>query len=252
MKCFKLSLLLIIFCCLNSKAQTKLIELPTAATLVKINYGFYYAGADLANRYGNHAVVGLACHRKTPEGLSYGLNANVIFGSNVDAFHIIDDLVNKDGFITGTDGLQADISILMRGIKTGLTVGKTINVLSNNPNSGILIEAGLGYLQHKIRYEDIQNTVPQFDGEYVKVYDRLTSGIYLEQFIGYQYLDKRRLINFYAGLNIIEGFTKNRRTVNFNTVEVEGNRLDISAGFKVGWIIPFYSKSVDNDRYYID
>lgn len=252
MKFFKLTILVFIISSINVFAQSKKIELPTAATLVKINYSFNTSAADLSDRFGRHGIVGLACHRKQPKGFSIGLNANVIFGSDVDAFHIISDLVNTDGFITGTDGLQADVSILMRGIKSGITFGKTFNILSTNPNSGLLIEGGLGYLQHKIRYEDIQNTVPQFDGEYVKVYDRLSSGIYLEQFVGYQYLDKRRLINFYAGINFIEGFTKNRRSVNFNAQSVEANRFDVSIGLKAGWIIPFYSEAVDNDRYYID
>jgi len=252
MKYYNLTILLVIICFCEAYAQSKKIEVPTAATLVKINYSLNAAGGDLADRYGRHGIVGLACNRKQANGFSIGLNANVIFGADVEAFHIISDLVNENGFITGTDGLQADIKVLMRGIKSGFSFGKTLNVLSVNANSGLLLEGGIGYLQHKIRYEDIQNSVPQFDGEYVKVYDRLTSGIYLEQFIGYQYLDKNRLINFYAGVSLIEGFTKNRRTVNFNAQSIEANRFDISLGLKAGWIIPFYSEAVDKDRYYID
>jgi hypothetical protein len=82
------------------------------------------------------------------------------------------------------------------------------------------------------------------------VYDRLTNGLCLSQFLGYTNFSNSRRINFYAGLEFMEGFTKNRRNYNFDTaMKDDASRLDFFLGFKLGWIIPLYKK-VPKEYYY--
>ncbi|MEO1715307.1 MAG: hypothetical protein AAFU60_18420, partial [Bacteroidota bacterium] len=50
-----------------------------------------------------------------------------------------------------------------------------------------------------------------------------------------------RRVNFYAGFEIMEGFTVNRRSFNFDTQMADTTpRLDILYGFRLGWTLPFY------------
>jgi hypothetical protein len=99
-------------------------------------------------------------------------------------------------------------------------------------------------LQHKIRIEVVDNTIPQLFGDYKKGYDRLTNGIALSQYVGYFYMGNRRTVNFSLGLEIMEAFTKNRRDYNFDTMEKDDHlRMDLLIGLRLNWSIPFYSKN---------
>ena len=91
----------------------------------------------------------------------------------------------------------------------------------------------------------------QLTEEMEKGYDRLSTGFSLNQFIGYQYFGKTRLINFFAGIEGIQAFTKNRRGYNYDTQKVDTKeRFDSMYGIKVGWIIPFYKKTTQEFYYY--
>lgn len=76
---------------------------------------------------------------------------------------------------------------------------------------------GVGILQHKIRIEHQDNKIPQLEGDYLKGYDRLSNGLMVHQFVGYFHMSNNRLINFFVGAEAWQGFTKNRRDLNFDT-----------------------------------
>ena len=120
------------------------------------------------------------------------------------------------------------------------------------PNSGIMIRAGVGYIQHwiRIRVEE-EKIVPGFQGDYGLGYDRLTSGFSMHQFIGYLYMGDSRVLNFYVGWEFVEAWTKNRRDMNFDTgLREEDSRFETLNGFKVGWIIPIYRRTPKAFYYY--
>ena len=122
-------------------------------------------------------------------------------------------------------------------------IGKLFSMSSVNPNTGFTVLLGAGFLQHKIQIEDLNSTVPQFDGEYRKGYDRLSSGLAFTQFIGYTHLSLNRRINFYIGIEAVQAFTKGRRSTNFNTqTNGTNSRTDILFGPRVGWILPIYKE----------
>ncbi len=130
--------------------------------------------------------------------------------------------------------------------------GKVIPVLSPNPNSGILLMAGVGYIQHKVRIEVADNNIPQLMDDYKKGYDRLTGGISLSQFVGYMFFSNSKLANFYGGFEVMEAFTKPLRDVNFDTRNPDEiqNRLDLFFGVRVGWIIPLLKRMPEKVYYY--
>ena len=152
--------------------------------------------------------------------------------------------------VIGSDGYLGDIRIYERGYYGTFSIGRLFPVRKPNPNCGFFLQAGVGFMQHKIRIEDKKNAVPALDGAYKKGYDHLTNGLCLREFAGYLYTGNHRLVNFFGGLEMVQGFTKNRRDYNFNTGQSETkNRLDLLFGLRVGWIMPLYKQSPD--KYYI-
>jgi hypothetical protein len=113
-----------------------------------------------------------------------------------------------------------------------------------------LTTIGAGLLQHKIRIEVQDNNVPQLDGDYRKGYDRLTNGLALTEFVGYLHCGNNRLINFFAGIELTQAFTKSRRDWDFSTMRKDdSNRMDLLFGIKVGWFFPMYKHAAT--AYYI-
>ncbi len=220
--------------------------------LIPIQYGAHLPAADLKDRFGFHMSIGLGLELKTTSNWIFGINNYNYFGNLINEEDLLAPLQNEDGFITSIDGVPADISLFMRGYTIGIHAGKIIPIFKKNANSGILISAGGGFLQHKIRVLDREENTPQLDPEFLNGYDRLSNGLFLNQFFGILYLSNNRLVNFKAGIELMEGFTASRRDYYFlSDNQPEGNRFDFNYGLRVGWIIPFYDRSKE-ERYYID
>ena len=53
-------------------------------------------------------------------------------------------------------------------------------------------------------------------------------------------------VNFYGGFEFTQGFTKNRREMNFDTGQKDDlARLDMLFGFRLGWVFPIYKRIAD-------
>lgn len=214
--------------------------------MVEFSYGFHLPGGDMADRFGYNHSVGINPTFKTASNWVFGADAIFYFGNQVKELNILDGLRTSQGFIIGQDGIPAEVFIFERGFNFNLNFGRVWNGLGHNPNSGLLTKVGVGYFQHKIRHEDRDRVIPQLRDEYLKGYDRLTSGIGITQFIGYQYLANRRLVNFFAGVELTQAFTKGRRDYQFDTMEpYHDSRVDLLWGVRVGWIFAIYKRAPD-------
>ena len=152
---------------------------------------------------------------------------------------------DSNGNLTDVNGDVATVLTLARGLNVNLAVGKVIPVGKSNRNSGIYLHGGAGYLVHKIRVESRDQVVPQLELDYRKGYDHLTSGLNLHQFAGYAFMANTGVVNFYGGIYVQEGFTKNRRTIFFDMPDTPvptNTRLDVQFGLKAGWFIPIYKR----------
>jgi len=239
-------LTLILFCSsfLEVNAQSSVKDSIIKCILVSPSFSLQVPGGDMANRFGTNSTVGVSVGLKNKKNWTFSLEGNFIFGTQIKETSIFSNLTVDGGFIVGSDGLYADIRAFQRGYTVFANVGKIIPYKGPNPNCGILLQAGVGFLQHKIRIEDKKNAVPALQGEYLQGYDRLTNGIALRQFIGYAYLGNKRLVNFFGGLEFVEGFTEGKRNFNFSTgLSDTGNRFDFMMGVKLGWIMPFYKQA---------
>jgi hypothetical protein len=152
---------------------------------------------------------------------------------------------DRDGAFINNNSQRTFPGIFERGYMIGLQVGRILPLAKNNPNSGVLILTGAGFMQHKITLTDLDKQIPQISGEYKKGYDRLSNGLYLEQFIGYNRFDPGGLLNFHIGLNIAAGFTQGRRDYLFDVRRPDTDgRVDLLFGIRGGLYIPiFHQKS---------
>jgi hypothetical protein len=245
MKCesklfFLLALLFIDF---QANGQSGVRDTVIRFPLMNISYGYYLPGGDLADRFGNHSMVGGEVLYKDKRNFLYGASTGFIFGDDIKETNLLSDLYTSEQQIIGLDGLYAEIRLYERGYHVGAAFGKIFSFKKPNPNSGIMVLLSPGFLQHKIRIEDIGNTVPALRDDYKKGYDRLTNGFRLQEFVGFIYFSNRQLVNFYAGFEFIQGFTQLRRDYVFDDPNIDrGQRLDLMYGFKLGWSIPLYKK----------
>ncbi len=219
------------------------------ALLIHLNYQAQMPLGNMASRFGFSNMVGVGFDYKV-KNWTIGICGNFLFGNKVKG-DVIAAIRTKEGYIINTDGVPADVLLYERGWKTGLEFGRLVSFKKPNPNSGLLFKLGLGYLQHKITINSNVKQMPQLDKTYRKGYDRLTGGFYLSQFIGYMYLDPKKFVNFYVGIELHEGFTKGYRPWQFD-IDAPDNksRFDGFAAIKIGWIIPVYRKEKVEQFYY--
>jgi hypothetical protein len=239
-------------------AQTPTTTAPKAAvqpalpaTLVSARYALQTPALDLADRFGTNSSIGLGVYYKTQSNWLVGIDGDFLFGNKIAEDSLMGNLATKDGYLINQDGSYADVRFYERGYAGMLKVGKIIPLSHKNANSGLLLMLGGGALQHKIRIENKEGQSPQLQGEYIKGYDRLTNGPALSGMVGYLFLDNNKLINFFGGIEAIYGFTRNRRSYNFDTQRSETQlRHDLLLGIRVGWMLPIYGGSKKQERFY--
>lgn len=234
------------------KAQRNVTDSIIGTPLIALHYGGNMTQGDLKDRYGFLNHIGFLAGYKTNKNWFWGVDANFIFGNRITMYDPLSSLRDSKGVITDQNGDIAAVILNSRGMNANFAVGKVFPIFGSNKNSGIFVHAGAGYLAHKLRIETNTQVVPAIEEDYKKGYDRLTTGINLHQFIGYSFMANQGLINFYGGFYAQEGFTKNRRTINFDQPDIPvstATRLDIQIGLKFGWMIPVY-KRLPKDYYF--
>jgi len=217
------------------------------------SYAYQLPGGDLSDRFGPNSVIGAGFQFKSRQNWLFGANFDFIFGNQVNnGDSLLFNLKTQKGHIINLAGNFAEYSLLERGYTITAKFGKIFPVLSPNPNSGFIITASAGYIQHKIRIEVFNNTAPQLLGDYEKGYDRLAGGFMISEFVGYIYLSDNRLLNFFGGFEFTQSWTSPKRDVNFDTMEPDQktNRFDVLNGFKIGWILPIFQRQPEKFYYY--
>jgi hypothetical protein len=210
------------------------------------SYSYQFIGGDLSKIFGGNSSIGGGLIFKTKSNWLIGAEGNYLFGGDVKISRtLLSGIVTHEGYVLDPNGLYADVFYYERGFNVFAKFGKVIPVLTPNPNSGITIMAGAGYMQDKIRIHTASNDVPELDGDYAKGYDRLNNGPVLTGSLGYLYLGSTRLLNFYLGFEFIQAWTKYRRDRDFDTYLHPDTKTLSSQfyGIKVSWFIPLYKRT---------
>ena len=159
-------------------------------------------------------------------------------------------VLTTSGHVIDGNGTYALYTVNERGFTLNARLGYIFNSLGFNPNSGLMIMGGAGYIQHFTKIDNQYRTAPQISGDYAKGYDHLRGGIEINEFIGYFFMSNSRLYNFYAGFEFVQGFTKSKRAYLLDIMGPDNkNYIDMFYGFRIGWMIPVFRR-VPREYYY--
>lgn len=239
----------ILFLCLSMSAQAQLNVKDSSIAIpwVSVQYGFNLTRGDLLQTHGHFNHVGMFAGYKTKSNWVYGIDGSFMFGNDVKRSHqdLFGHLMDEKGAITDQNGDQAVVVTGSRGLHVNLNAGKILPIFSPNPNSGIYVNVGAGFLAHKIRVETQDHVVPLLELDYRKGYDRLVQGVNASAFLGYAYMASESFVKFYAGFYAQNGFTHNMRTIFFDEPDLAvptDQRNDLQYGIRFGWLIPIYQR----------
>ncbi|MBK7556537.1 MAG: hypothetical protein IPI55_18670 [Flavobacteriales bacterium] len=214
---------------------------------ITASYAYQIPSGDMDMRFGPNSNIGLEAYLKTKRNFFIGAQGGFIFGNNVEEYGLLRNVLNSEGFVLDADGQASTILIYERGYHVSGILGKIIPVVGPNPNSGIIVKLGVGYLRHKIRIETQNNVVPQLEGDYLEGYDRLSAGPSISLAAGYQHIGNRRLINFQITFESMLAFAKPLRAFNFDTGYADTTtRFDMLNGIRLGWTLPIFKRMADD------
>lgn len=238
------------FCLSANSQEGEPSFLETPSTNISIGVGYDLPLGDLAERFGGSMAVKGFVERQTRSDWIYGGQYDLIFGNKVKE-DVLAHVRLENGRLLGSAQSYADVFLRQRGGYAGLYAGKAFR-LSDTYKSYLKVTLGGGMLYHRIRIvDDSRNFTPVQNG-YEVGYDRLTRGLALKQFVGWQYLSQNGRVNFYMGLEFMEAFTSNVRTYDFDKARVASNtrRFDGMVGAKIGFIMPIYGQHRDQEIFY--
>ncbi len=207
-------------------------------------------GADMAKSYGFSSGIGGGVGYKTKNNWVFETGGTFIFGNKINN-DPLDSISNTNGQITNMYGDQAQIYLSLRGFYIAASAGKIITTSFGNKNSGILLKAGAGFMQHKIFIDNVGNNAPQVLGDYAKGYDRMCNGLAISQTIGWQNFSDNKGMHYFIGFEFTQGFTKNQRSWDFATRQkIDKQRLDMLYALKVAWFVPINKRQATKYYYY--
>jgi hypothetical protein len=247
-------LLLLLFVCLHpAMAQDDLFgPAPKKAEvrtgwLLSANADLDIPGGNLAREFGASYRIGPSVLYKTKSNWLFGAKGDFISGNTVRLDSLLWNVRDRYGEFLNQSGQRITISTFERGYDIMLQAGKIINVSKKNPDDGIMLLTGVGFMQHKILIDDKGNSVPQVDGNYRKGYDRLTNGPALEEYVAFTHFARKGLIHYHIGLDALFGFTQDRRGYLFDVMHTDNQqRVDILFGIRGGWYIPIFKRKSED------
>jgi hypothetical protein len=162
-------------------AQEHILDAPHRISSLNFNAAFHLPGGDLKDRFGSSFMFGMGYQLKGEANYYWGAEVSALVGSDVRAPNIIEMVAVDDGDVINVNGNIAEVRLWERGAQGQMFVGKIFPVIGPNKNSGIFLQAGMGYVYHKIRIETIGEAVPQLNEDLKKGYDRLCMGFATSQ-----------------------------------------------------------------------
>lgn len=218
------------------------VSLSRQGFICQFTYNLQIPGGDLAKRFGTGHAVGTGVYYKFKSNFILGAEGNYFFGAPLLEAGIFRNITDTNGFAVDRNGSQVFVDGQQRGFNLMIKGGKLIPFSKSKPNSGLLISAGIGYVEHYIRLSNLTQNIAALDGDKRFGYDRLCTGTMLNQFIGYQHLSNNLRINFFAGIELGQAFTTSKRTWDYDLKSADNTpRNDFFYNFRFGWLLPIYT-----------
>lgn len=233
-------------------AQRNVSDTTVSSLMFQASYALQFPGGDVAEQFGMNSTIGGGIGYKTASNWLFGGYAHFIFGDQVaDRKQLLSLVSTEQGEVIDGNGTYTSLALFERGYHLQVKGGKLFPVLSPNPNSGFFVQAGLGYLSHRIRIETQFGTAPQLMGDYAKGYDRMRGGFAYTGEIGYLLMSKARVLNFSLALEYTIANTKSLREYDFDLMRKDDQSyIDSYFGIRINWMIPTYKRAPEKYYYY--
>lgn len=224
---------------------------PNTAILFSPVYTAQFPFGNMQDRFGFNSLFGFGINYKMKKNWLIGLEGNFLYGTKVRDYYVLDNVSTSTGQFISQNNDLIFVRLHEQGFNMKFNFGKVIPFSEKFPDAGLLLMTGFGILQHKIAVNVRETSLPQLNKTYRKGYDRLCNGPVLSQFIGGIFLERKRFISAYVGLQFDIGFTENRRNFDFYTkAKLSEKRVDMFLGIKIGWIIPYFLQASEKEYYY--
>ncbi|MGE4541758.1 MAG: hypothetical protein AB7D35_10890 [Bacteroidales bacterium] len=250
----KLFLLIFLFILIGmiSQAQKRVSDTTVSTVLFQATYAYQIPGGDLIEFFGNNSTIGGGVSYKTDKNWLFGAFGHFIFGDQVNnRAEIFKGISTAEGEVIDGNGLYTSLALFERGFHMQFKAGKLFNVLGPNPNSGIYVQAGLGYLTHRIRIETQFGTAPQLMDDYALGYDRMRGGFAFSGEFGYLLMSNSRLLNLSIALEFTQVSAKSLRDYDFALMRKDDKSYsDQYYGIRISWMIPTYKRAPQDYYYY--
>lgn len=241
---------------------------PIATAMFQVTYAAQFPGMDTKTNYGFTNTIGGSVIYKSEGNWLFTANGNFIFGNQLKGSRI--DILGESittiyGEVIGDGGLPTALAFFQRGLHFQAEVGKLF-ALAPNPNSGIFVQAGIGYLRNRTRIDyqiEAQNNPQQLTGDYQYGYDRMRGGFALHGEAGYLIMSNTRIYNLSVSLEVTYARTRDLRDYDFRVFYDENGEPHIMGyndknkryndfyyGIRVSWMIPTYQRQPDAYYYY--
>lgn len=251
-----------------SQQTRDVMSAPIPVAMFQVGYAFHFPGLDTKEIYGVSNNLGGGFAYKTETNWIFVANGNFIFGNRLkgDRIDIFGEgITTPTGEIIGGAGNIATFEVNQRGFHLQAEVGRLFP-MGPNPNCGLFVQGGLGYLTNRTRIDYQQtllNPPYQLDGDYAYGYDRMRGGPALHLEAGYLMLSSTRLFNLSVALEMTYARTRDLREYDFRvftnseTGELEPvgytdpNRRynDLYFGIRVTYNIPTYQRQPEEYYY---
>ncbi|MCR5646494.1 MAG: hypothetical protein K6F96_08970 [Bacteroidales bacterium] len=237
-------------------------------SMVQVTYAAQLPGFDTRTDYGFSNTIGGSIIHKTQGNWIFTANGNFIFGNQIKGSRIDifgESITTVYGEVIGGGGLPTALATFERGLHFQAEVGRLFP-MAPNPNSGLFVQFGAGYLWNRMRTEyqiEAQNPPLQLMGDYQYGYDKMRGGMALHGEVGYLVVSNTRVYNFSVSLEVTYARTKHLRDYDFRVFYDENGQPQVMGyndksmrfndfyyGIRLGWMIPFYQRQPDEYYYY--
>ncbi|MFY0674390.1 MAG: hypothetical protein JXQ87_13390 [Bacteroidia bacterium] len=229
---------------INSFGQSYLRDSVISITSFQFGYTPCLTAFDMGKKSDFLHVFSPSLSYKNGSNWYFKGSVGLIVGHNSLERNTPNMVFSELGLPISADGILQEMAIRFQGFSFGFELGKLIKVSDHNLNSGLYVAAGIGFLQHRIKFDYLGQGVLQLEEPYIFGYDRLTNGTLINQFIGWRRYSNKNSFNYELGLELNQGLTRNRRSWNYDLFGPANElRLDFYYGLRMNVILPFYGVS---------
>ena len=213
-----------------------------AAFLIDINYAFHLPEGDMKADYYQSNSAGGQLAYLSPKNWIFGLSGQVIFADRVKT-DVLAPLREANGELISLYGDMGLTQLGQRGFIFTGQIGKLVSLNKKNRRHNLEFRLGAGYMEHwvRIRLMSREEELPQLQGDYIKGYDQRRAGLSLQQFVGYRYMSRNRMLNLFVGLDLNQAFTTSVRGWDYHLRQADtSTQFDVLYGLRAGFCIPFF------------